>query len=151
VRLDALGRLEITARVSRLSHWLDPEKSRDMRVEVDLPNKDGRLKVGMYGSMTLVLQRFENAPLLPSSAIFVRGGKTCICEVVDGKAHLAPVRVQLEDGIRVKVAKLELRRDATLNADVETPVELTGDEVIVRSGQGEVHEGQEVRVSLESW
>lgn len=147
VRLDALGRRELAAKVSRMSHFLDPEKSRDMRVEVDLPNKDGALKVGMYGSMTLLLQRFEQAPLLPASAVVVRGGRPCICELVDGKAHFVPVRVQLEDGIVVKVAKLVKRA----GSDQEVPVELTGDETVVRSGQGEVHEGQEVRATVEAW
>src|SRR5262249_34937214 len=76
VRLDALGDREIRAKVTRLSHWLDPDKSRDMRVEVDLDNKEGKLKPGMYGSMRLLLQKYDNAYLVPVSAVFERRGKT---------------------------------------------------------------------------
>lgn len=151
VRLDALGRQVVPARVSRVSYWLDPDKSRDMRVEVDLPNRDGALRVGMYGSMTLTLQRFDSALLLPASAVFTRGGKTHLCEVRDGKAHLVRVRVQHEDGICVKVARLVNRLDDKTRTEVEQLIELTGDEVVVRSGQGELHEGQEVEAVVEEW
>lgn len=145
VRLDALGKQEILARVSRTSQWLDPEKSRDMRVEVDLDNKDGRLKVGMYGSMTLILQKFDRAMLLPASAVFVRAGQTYIFEIVEGKAKLVKVRVQQEDGIRVKLVKL------VGPAGAETPRELTGEERVVRSGQGEIRDGQEVQATPIPW
>lgn len=146
IRLDALGGREISTHVTRSSGWFDPDKSRDMRVEVDLDNPDRRLKPGMYGSMRLVLQRFDRALLLPASAVFVRSRQTYICEVVDGKAKLVKVKVQQEDGIRVKVVKLI----ATPGGE-DTIQELTGTEKIVRSGQGEIHDGQELQATEMEW
>src|SRR4051812_29936948 len=102
--MDALGERTFIAKVSRYSHYLDPEKSRDMRVEVDVENADGKLRVGMYGSMTLVLQRFDRALLVPASAVVARAGKTFLCEVREGKVRFVPVRVHMDDGIRCKVA-----------------------------------------------
>lgn len=146
IRLDALGGQEMAAKVSRSSQWLDPDKSRDMRVEVDLDNKDGRLKAGMYGTMTLVLQRFDRALLLPASAVFVRDGQTYLCEEVDGLARFVKVRVQQEDGIRVKLVKVVPTSDGG-----ETVQDLTGNERVVRSGQGEIRDGQELHGTLVEW
>lgn len=151
IRLDALRGKEITSAVTRFSQWLNPDRARDMRVEVDLDNTTLGLRVGMYGSMRIVLQQFDKAWLLPASAVFVRGGQTLICEVVDGHAKMRRVRVLYEDGIKVLVAKLEKRADLVTHQEVDVESSLTGDEVIVRSGQGELRDGQEVRVSLSEW
>jgi multidrug efflux pump subunit AcrA (membrane-fusion protein) len=48
LRFDALGDQPIQARITRLSHWLDPEKSRDMRVEVDLWNASEIMKPAAF-------------------------------------------------------------------------------------------------------
>ena len=148
IRLDALGGKEITAKVTRLSGWLNPDRARDMRVEVDLDNSKLGLRAGMYGTMRIVLRRFEDSTILPASAVFARGGKTLICQVEDGVVKMHRVRVLYEDGVYVSVAKLVKWRDpqTKLESDQEAP--LLGTEVIVRSGQGELRDGQEVQVNL---
>ena len=151
IHLDALGDLELRTKITRRSHLLDPEKSRDMRVEVDLVNKDGTLEVGMYGSMKLVLQRFKDAFLVPTSAVFERGGKTYILEVKDGKANLVPVRLQLEDGVQAKIAKLVRQTNPETKQEEIIRQDLTGKEEIIRSGQGEIRDGQEVKSALVEW
>ena len=151
LRFDALGDRDIHAKVTRVSRWLQPDKSRDMRIEVDLENKDGLLDPGMYGTMTLLLQKFDNARLIPTSAVFERGGKTFIFEVKDNRAHLVPVRVQLEDGIQAKVVKLVQRTDPKTEKSEEVPEELSGDEEIIRSGQGEIADGQSVLAHQVDW
>jgi multidrug efflux pump subunit AcrA (membrane-fusion protein) len=148
IRLDALGGKEITAKVTRLSGWLNPDRARDMRVEVDLDNTKLGLRVGMYGTMRIVLRRFEEATILPASAVFARGGKTLLCQVEDGVVKMHRVRVLYEDGVHVSVAKLVKWRDpqTKLEADQEAP--LLGHELIVRSGQGELRDGQAVEVNV---
>src|SRR5262249_42911824 len=66
--------------------------------------KKQELMPGMYGTMRLQLQRFQDCYLLPSSAVLSRGGKRYIALVQDGKVHFAPVKVQVDDGTLVKVA-----------------------------------------------
>lgn len=164
VHLDALGEREMRAKISRCSNWLDPSKSRDMRVEVDLvnPTKDGdsaqpgkdapRLLAGMYGTMKLVLQRFAKVRLVPTSAVFERNGKTYVFEVKDdGKAHLVRVRVQLDDGVEAKVARKFQRKNVKTGQLEEVLQDFTGDEEIIRSGQGEIAEGQIVKPTLVDW
>jgi HlyD family secretion protein len=145
IRMDALGDQEIHSKITRYSHWLDPDKGRDMRVEVDLDNKDGRLKTGMYGSMTLLLEDFSRARLVPAGAVFAVGNQSCIFEVRDGHAVRVPVRVELEDGVQVKIVKIVRSTDPKTGKSVERDEELTDKDEIVRSGQGELADGQPVK------
>src|SRR5262249_14278035 len=103
------------------------------------------------GTMKLVLQKFDNTYLVPASAVFERGGKTYLCEVKEGQAHLVPVRVQLEDGIQVKVAKVLHQTNPKTGREEEVLQDLTGQEEIIPSGQGESGEGQVVRASPGDW
>jgi HlyD family secretion protein len=103
-----------------------------------------RLLPGMFGEMTLVLRKFDNAYMLPSSAIVTPGGYAYIYVVKDGKAHLQPVKEQVNDG---KLAKVEL-----LNKNGEVVGDLTGDEEVIVSNQGQLSEGQPVKPSpVEDW
>jgi multidrug resistance efflux pump len=104
----------------------------------------GRLLPGMIGTMRLVFQT-QSAYLLPSSAVFSQGGKPYIYEVKNGVAHLQPVEVQVDDGrlakvaVIVQVGKEEVKKD------------LTGEEIIVASNQGELSDGQAVRATMVDW
>ena len=107
-----------------------------------------RLMPGMFGTMKLVLNEFKNAYLLPSSAVFSRGGVRYIFLVKDNKVALTRVEVQVEQveggqtpgrGIESKVLVIE-DRDGH-----EVRRELRKDDVIVTSNQAELHDGQEVR------
>jgi HlyD family secretion protein len=106
--------------------------------------KPTRLLPGMFGTMTLVLHKFEGARLLPSEALVSRGGRPYIYLAREGKAHLQPVEVQVNDG---KVAVVEL-----LGANGALQGHLTGDEVVIVSNQGELSEGQPVAPTVaEDW
>jgi multidrug efflux pump subunit AcrA (membrane-fusion protein) len=111
----------------------------------NLPNEGHRLLPGMYGKMQLVLRKFKNAYLLPSNAIVSEGGRSYIFEEKNGAAHLVPVEVQVDDGklakvvVITKVGKEEVKRD------------LTGDESVIISNQGELSDGQAVRPSQVDW
>jgi hypothetical protein len=146
IRLDALGDQVIRTKITRFSHWLDPDKARDMRVEVDFDNKDGRLKPGMYGSMTLLLEDFSQARLVPAGAVFASANHSFIFEVRDGHAVRIPVRVQFEDGIQAKIVKILRSTDPRTGQPTEKIEELTDQDEIIRSGQGELADGQPVKV-----
>jgi multidrug efflux pump subunit AcrA (membrane-fusion protein) len=103
-----------------------------------------RLLPGMVGKMTLVFQKIE-AYLVPSSAVFSQGGKPYIYEVKDGIAHLVPVEIQVDDGKLAKVSRIVRVGEEEIKQD------LTGDEEIVFSNQGELSEGQAVRTTRVEW
>lgn len=109
------------------------------------------MKPGMYGTMKLVLQKFDNAFLVPCGAVVERGGQTHLFEVKGVQAHLVPVRVQLEDGLQAKVVKLVRQKNPRTGQDEEVAQELTGNEEIIRSGQGELADGQIVKTTQADW
>jgi membrane fusion protein (multidrug efflux system) len=103
-----------------------------------------RLLPGTYCDMTLVLRKFENIYMLPSSSIVTIGGVQYIYVVKDGKAHLQRVKDQVNDG---KLVKVEL-----LDDNGEVVGDLTGSEEVIVSNQGELSEGQPVKpVLVENW
>lgn len=98
------------------------------------------LKPDTYGKMTLVLRTFANTYLIPSQALLREGGRTKIYIVQDGKAHLQPVEVQVDDGVFAKVERLD-DQDHILG-------DLTASEEVVVSNQEELSEGQLVKPTL---
>jgi multidrug resistance efflux pump len=104
--------------------------------------KTARLLPGMYGNMTLILNRFADAFLLPSGAVFRQGGESYVFLVKDGKAVRTRVEVQFDDGKEVKLRVAE--------GGGQTREPRPGDEVI-NSNQGELRDGQAVRPSREEW
>src|SRR5262249_23540444 len=110
----------------------------------------GLLKPGMYGTMKLVLQRFDNAVLVPASAVFSRDNKTYIYVVEGDVVRRALVQVQHEDGVQANVAFVVREGNADEGED-DALQPLTGDEQVIPIGQGELRDGQKVRVKLISW
>jgi multidrug resistance efflux pump len=100
-----------------------------------------RLLPGMFGRMRLVLTRFKGIRLIPSTAVVNQGGRAYIFLVQEGRAVRVPVEVQADDG---RVAKITLLRQLDGH---EVRRELTGDELIVASNQGELSQGQAVRAA----
>jgi multidrug resistance efflux pump len=109
-----------------------------------------RLIPGMSGTMRLLLNRFSNSYLVPSCAVFSKAGRPHILEVIDGRAHLVPVHVDLNDGKLAKIRLIVQEGNPKLGVQ-EVLSKLTGDEVIVASRQQELSEGQAVCPCAEEW
>ena len=107
VEIDALPNTKFPGTVARLSDSEDPN-TRLMRAEIDLANPKGVLRQGMYGRVTIVLDRDGKKSLsIPSSAVVSRseGKKGTVYVVKDGHAHQVPVQLGSDNGLRVAVYK----------------------------------------------
>jgi hypothetical protein len=82
--------------------------------------------------------------LLPSSVVFTRGGKRYVAVVREGSVKVIPVRVQFDDGNVVKFALVVNTANPNGGSNQEELEQLTGDEEIVISGQGELSDGRSV-------
>ena len=104
VRIDALPDRKLSAKVSRIASIEDPQ-TRLMRVEVDLPNPTGKIVPGMYGQVTIVLDQAKDLLSIPSSCITARQeeGKAAVYVVRNGRAQRVPVRLGIDNGVRVAV------------------------------------------------
>ena len=80
-------------------------QSRQARVELRVPNPDGRLKPGMFVRAETVLDRAEDATIVPEDAVVMRdGGPAVFVLSPDRKTvSLRPVQVGIRSGGRVAV------------------------------------------------
>lgn len=100
----ALGDKPIEAKVSRTSRRLD-SKTRTMLVEIDLPNADGRLMPGMYGTISIVIDEKLNAVMIPSSSVrYGLAGESVVYVLSGGdKITHTPVKVGHDDGHSIEI------------------------------------------------
>jgi RND family efflux transporter MFP subunit len=130
VVVDALKGREFKGTVARLGKSEDPT-TRTMRVEVDLPNRDGLLVDGMYVRATIELQPLSEHLTVPAACVVAHSehGTGSVFVVRDGKAHRLVVTLGNDDGTSVEILSgIELRDEvvirpgATLNDGAEVVV-----------------------------
>jgi multidrug resistance efflux pump len=96
---------------------------------------------GQYGKMRLILRGFRKAYFLPRSAVISHGGASFVYLVKDGHAVKVPVEVQADNGKMVKVVLVEKI------GEEEVKRELTEDDEVIVSNQGELTNGQAVKTA----
>ncbi|MFZ0680519.1 efflux RND transporter periplasmic adaptor subunit [Candidatus Binatus sp.] len=92
---------DISAKVTRHPQALDPA-TRMMLVEADIPNSDGALYPGMYGTMSLAVKVPTSAPLVPDDELIFCEGKVFVPLVQNSTVHLAPVTLGFDNGYSVE-------------------------------------------------
>lgn len=75
------------------------ESSRQARVELRVPNPDGRLRPGMFVRVSTVLGELERATVVPADALVEREGETIVYVVASDGATVAerPVEILMQD------------------------------------------------------
>lgn len=114
---DAATGIQFQAVVRQLNPSLDP-KSRTLTAEARMSNADQRLRPGMFVQVNLVIDKSQNAVLVPKDAIYNVAGLTKMFTVRDGKA----IEHRIAPGQEVD-GWVEVPRD-TVNAG--DPVAVTG-------------------------
>jgi len=105
VELDALPGLKFPGVVSRKSDSEDSQ-TRMMQVEIDLPNPTGKIRNGMYGRATIILDH-SDLLAVPSSCLAgkAQDGKGTVFVVRNGVAHKVPVEYGQDNGLVVAIRK----------------------------------------------
>jgi len=93
-----------SGKVERVVHNLDP-RTRTMGLEVDIPNKDGRLKPGMFARVDLLVETRKGALTIPVDALRLGETKPTVMVVKNGVAQAAVVELGIADGERVEVTR----------------------------------------------
>jgi RND family efflux transporter MFP subunit len=128
VKLQAMNGRVVEGKVTRISWALDP-KTRTIRVEIDLPNPNGRLRPGLYAYATIVAEEHPDVLTVPATAIVEENGKSRCVVVADGKAARRPVVLGLNDGTRAEVVS-----------------GVSPGEVVVKANAASLADGQTVQV-----
>ena len=127
VRAEAYPNEVFEGRVTRIVQALN-RATRTMTVEVDLPNKDHRLKGGMFARVEVLVGKHPQAIQIPLDAVSRLEESQYVYVVKDGKAHQVPVELGARAENRVEVVK-----------------GLAGDEQVIVSGKDLVSEGAPVQ------
>ena len=113
--------------VTRIVQALNRE-TRTMTVEIDLPNKDRRLKGGMFARVEVMVGTHRQAVQVPIDAVSRLEDTQYVFVVRDGKAQRVNVEIGVRSDNRVEITK-----------------GLTGDETVIVSGKDLVHDGTPVQ------
>jgi membrane fusion protein, multidrug efflux system len=116
-----------TGRVARIAQSVDVN-TRTMAVELDVPNKDGRLAPGTFCQVRWPVRRSGPSLFVPSSSVASTTDRTFVIRVRGGKTEWVDVRTGLTTGPMIEVF-------GDLNA---------GDEIAAR-GTDELRPGTAVR------
>ncbi len=106
VEIDALTGKKFPAKISRISKSEDPQ-TRLMRVEIDLTNPTGRICHGMYGKVTIVLDKQADQFSIPCSCLVGKAGDGVgeVYVIRDTRAQLVKVHLGIDNGLRVAVVE----------------------------------------------
>ena len=80
------------------------EDSRTMLVEVDLPNRDFKLMLGMYGKLRLTTAPTTGALVAPDDALVFKDDKVYLPIVRENRLHLAEIHLGHDNGVEVVVS-----------------------------------------------
>lgn len=129
VTVDALPGRAIDGEVYVVDPVVDAN-GRAIRLRARIPNADGTLSPGLFARVQIVVDRRDNAVLIPESAVFADDQSQFVYRLVDGRA----VRTEIELGQR-QPGRVEVRRG------------LAGDAVVITAGHQQIRDGSRVRVA----
>jgi len=84
VEVDAYPGEQFAGHVGRIAPVLDPA-TRTAQFEVDIPNRDGRLKPGMYARVRFTVDQRDKALVVPTSAVVDLGKGPGVFVTTDGE------------------------------------------------------------------
>jgi len=128
VAVDALPGRAFEGEVYVIDPIVD-ENGRAVRLRARIANPERLLKPGLFARVRIVVDRRENAVLVPESAVFAEGGRRLVFRVVDGRAALTDI-------------ELGHRRPG----QVEVVSGLAPGDVVVTAGHQQLRDGTRVKV-----
>lgn len=128
VAVDALPGRAFTGEVYAIDPIVDPD-GRAVRLRARIANPDGILSPGLFARVSILVERRDDAVLVPESAVFSEGRERFVYRVVDGRT----VRTAVELGQR-RPGEAEVREG------------LAPGDVVVTAGHQQVRDGTRVEV-----
>ncbi len=104
IDIDALAEAEFFAEVTRVSPVVDPETG-TFKITIEINEAERRIKPGMFGRMTIVYDRHENALQIPRSAVIEESGVTSVFVVEDGVAVRKAVRTGFSNNGLIEISE----------------------------------------------
>src|SRR5262249_46747660 len=136
IHCPAIRGQEFAGKVARTTAVLDPQ-TRTLRIEIDLPNSEMKLRPGMFVRVRAGVER-AGVWALPSSAVLTRGEEAFCFRVEEGKVIRTPIQVGLAGDRLIEVLKKQTKPS---KPGESAPWEdFTGAEEIVSTGPGRLRD-----------
>ena len=87
---------------------IDPQvdvQGRSVVIRARVPNPDGHLKPGLFARVGLIVERRENAMLVPEQSVVPLEGRSAVFRVIDGTARLTEVQLGQRRAGQVEVVQ----------------------------------------------
>ena len=104
IKVDAFPEDSFEGRVYAIDPRLDVA-GRSLLVRAMVPNRDQRLRPGLFARVTVLLQLKEDALSVPEQAIVPQGESQFVFKIVDGKAKLTKVKIGTRREGRVEIVE----------------------------------------------
>ena len=102
VSVDAYPDDTFTGKITLISPTID-RTTRTASVEITIPNRDHRLKPGMFAQVKIILRKVDHALLIPTYAMLEKSEAKEVFTVGNGKAHLHQIELGADLGEWVEV------------------------------------------------
>jgi RND family efflux transporter MFP subunit len=103
VEVDAYPGEQFNGRIARVAPVLDPA-TRTASIEIEIPNRDGRLKPGMYARISLTVEERKNTLVAPKNAVIDFENKRGVwMPSEDRRAHFVPVTLGIEGPEQIEI------------------------------------------------
>jgi len=104
VSVDAYPEENFLGRVVKVAPAVDP-RSRKLKVELEIENKDHRLKPGMFADVEIVYNEHSNVLVVPRIAVLEKEGRTILFTVDDDSAKLREVKTGISDEEKIEIVE----------------------------------------------
>lgn len=111
-------------RVVRLAPSVDPV-TRALRAEVEVDNRDGLLRPGMFVEVTIVVEQRDGVPVVPRAAVADRGGRPVVFVVTGQRVAQREVELGLGDDDVVEIRSGVSADDRVVIRGLETLTDQT--------------------------
>jgi membrane fusion protein (multidrug efflux system) len=78
---------------------------RSIMVRAQIPNPDGQLKPGLFAQVNLIVEKRNDAKLVPERALMPVGDNQFVYKIVEGKATRTQVRIGIRQEGRVEIVE----------------------------------------------
>ncbi len=102
IAVEAYPDEKFSGKITLISPTISP-MTRTASVEVTIPNRNHRLKPGMFAQVEIVMRQTEDALLIPAYAVLERSEGKEVFTVTDGKAQSRTIETGLDQGELVEV------------------------------------------------
>ena len=104
IRVDAVPGQDFTGTVYAIDPQVDIN-GRALVIRATLPNDGNRLRPGLFARVDVILERRENALLIPEAALMPTKDGQFVFKVTDGAAEMVPVKTGLRQEGEVEIVE----------------------------------------------